>query len=122
MRIFYLLVLVVAFSMCKTKDVIPTDQRIKYVVILEEKASPKEFNEVIPFEVIESVKDDEKKANIWFVDFKASQKDNGKLRSSLLNHPKVISAMSHEDYQKMKNKKTQATKEGSMGKAGAAKQ
>ena len=108
--------------MCKSKEVIPGDQLTKYVVILEEKASPKVFKETVPFEVVESSKDDEKKANIWFVDFKASKKDGAKLRTALLNHPKVISAMSFEDYQKRKNKKTFEKKEGSMGKPGAARQ
>ena len=122
MRNVFFLLLITTFCMCKSKDVIPADQLTKYVVILEEKASPKVLKEVIPFDVVEANKEDEKKANIWYIDFKASKKDEGKLRTALLNHPRVLSAMSYEEYQKMKNKKTYEKTEGSMGKAGAERQ
>jgi len=109
------------FFSCKTKDVIQSDQLLKFVIILEQSSSPKDLKQDIPFELI-AFKGLDEKLNQWAVDFEGSQKDVNKLRASLLSHPIVISVFTMAQYEKLKLKNTKKDDGSAFGKGGVSKQ
>lgn len=121
MRYLLLLSFVLCFSMCKTKDVIPQDKLLKYVVVLNKGVSPKVLKKGNAFDLVNYDKLD-KEINRWSMDFNESAKNAKKLATSLLNHPEVVSVMSWSQYEKKKMEKEKKSSDGKLGKAGAAKQ
>lgn len=121
MRVFFVLLFISLFVSCKTKEVLPQDQMIKYVVILKEASNPSVLKKGIPNDILD-YRNLDKKLNQWVVDFKALPTENEKLGASLLNHPKVISVFTWAQFEKLKQKNENKAVDGAFGKGGAAKQ
>jgi hypothetical protein len=120
MRIIIVFLLSILFFSCKTKDVIQSDQLLKFIVILEQPAHPKVLKKDISFDLIAFTGIDVS-LNQWAVDFKGMPKDANKLRASLLSHPKVISVFTLAQYEKIKLKNSKKGKDGAFGKKGNSK-
>ena len=121
MRIVLTLLVSSLFFCCKSKQVILPDHLIKYVVVLEPSANPKNLKKDISFDLISYEKVD-KELNHWAVDFKGLPKDSNKLKASLLNHPKVLTVFTMDQYEKFKLKTAKKDREGTYGGKDARKQ
>lgn len=110
----------VLLIMCKTKEVIPEGQLINFVLTLEKEASPKEIKGDISFEM-EKFQQVNENLNQWSVHYKAHLNKENKLKSELLNHPKVLGVLTLDQFNKMNSKKNHS-RSGSMGKKRATKQ
>jgi len=107
--------------MCKSKDVLPTDQLLNFVVILEGESTPKVLKKDISFELIDFKKAN-KTLNQWTLNFKSGLKNEKKLKAELLNHPKVVSVYTQDQFEKINLKNNKKAKVGPIGKRRATKQ
>lgn len=107
--------------MCKSKSVISTDQLLEYVVILEKNATPKLLKDEISFDLINFKRNDEE-LNQWALDFNEDLKKAQKIKTALLNHPKVVSVFTKAQFDEIRLKKGKKTSEGSLGRERNAKQ
>jgi len=106
--------------MCKSKDVIPNDQLLDYVVILEKEATPKALKKDIKYDLSAFNKTD-KEANQWALSYNTDVKNEKKLKSQLLNHPKVVSVFTKAQFEKLMLEKGRR-KAGDYGSRKATKQ
>lgn len=107
--------------MCKTKDVVPTQQLTQFVVILQDDFTPKAIQKDIPFEMVDFKKIN-KTLNQWRVNFNIEEKDQTSLKRALLNHPKVINVFTPEQMEIINLKNSKKAKVGSLGEKQATKQ
>ena len=107
--------------MCKSKDALPTEQALNFVVILEGELSPKVLKKDISFELI-SYKKSNKTLNQWTLSYKADLKKEQRLKAELLNHPKVISVFTQDQFEKLNLKNGKKAKVGPIGNRNATKQ
>jgi len=107
--------------MCKSKNVIPADDLLKYVVILEEDATPKVIKEDISFNLASFNKGD-KLLNQWTLEYDEGVGKEQKIKAALLNHPKVVSVFTKEQLETMLLKRGKKSGIGSLGKDKDSKQ
>lgn len=98
--------------MCKSKDVLPTDQLLDFVVILEKETTPKVLKKEISYDLVDFKKAD-KEINQWALNYKTDPINEKKLKSELLNHPKVVSVFTKAQFEELMRKKAKAGDYGS---------
>lgn len=121
MRIIVFLLLSCSLLMCKSKEVIPTEQLLNFVVILEGESSPKTLKKDISFELVDYKKAN-KTLNQWSLQYKGEAKSEKKLKAELLNHPNVVSVFTQDQFEKINLKSSKKAKVGPIGKRKATKQ
>ena len=121
MRIIAFLFLSCSLLMCKSKDVLPTEQLSSFVVVLEGETSPKVLKKDISYELVDFKKAN-KTLNQWSLKFNVSLKEQKKLKAQLLNHPKVVSVFTQDQFDKINLKNGKKSKVGPIGKKNATKQ
>ena len=107
--------------MCKSKDAIPADGLLEYVVILEKGATPKGIKKDIAFNLSNFNKED-KVRNQWLLEYKEGTGKEKKIKAALLNHPEVVSVYTKEQFELILLKKGKKSMEGSQGRDKEAKQ
>lgn len=119
--------IVVAFFMlalmfsCKSKSTIVAGETLEYIVILKKGTKPNVLKGAIQFKVL-SFNDMETKLNQWKVAFQGQPADSKKLKSSLLNHPDVISVFTLAEFDTVRSKKGKKSVQSIQGKGGVSKQ
>lgn len=121
MRILAFVLLSSTFLMCKSKNAIPSDQLISYIVILEKGASPKHLKKDISYK-LENHEQQDKMLNQWMLAYNGDPIEENSLRAELLNHPKVISVFTKEYFEKLKLKDNSKIKSGISNKRGNERQ
>ena len=106
--------------MCKSKDVIPSDQLLDFIDILEKEATPKALKKDISYDLVDFKKAD-KAINQWALNYKTDPVNEKKLKLELLNHPKVVSVFTKAHFDELMRKKSK-TGTGDYGSRKATKQ
>ena len=105
---------------CKSTSVVSADQTLDYAVVFEKNATPQVLKKAVACEVIDYLVLDEK-LNQWHVSFKGQTPEDKKLKTSLLNHPKVISVLTMAEYKIYQRKKGNKSTQAPHGKGGVSK-
>ena len=121
MRLITFLFLHLTFTMCKTKDAIPAEDLLNYVVIFQRDETPKSLEEGMSNELVDFSKV-EGNTNLWFLGFRGATNDASKIKTELLNHPAVLSAFTKEQYSKLDSSRGPNASQGSSKRKKAAKQ
>ena len=121
MRILAFLILICTLIMCKSKDVLPSSEQLNYIVILEGQSTAKALKNGISFDMLDYDKTKDT-INQWAIVFRGNLKNSSKLMAELLNHPKVVSVFTKEQFEKLKSKNEQKSKEGMNGRNKVSKQ
>lgn len=109
MRILLFVLLVSSLTMCKSKDKIPTGERINYVVLLKEGVTIKALKKDIDHEIIDA-KRSSRSQNQWTIDFKNDGKKSQHIKRDLLNLDSVISVLTPNEIGNMNSKNSKKAK------------
>lgn len=121
MRVLLFVVLSTMLVMCKSKEVIPAEELVGFVVLIKEGSDPGDVKEDISYDLASSerVEDD---TNQWSMQFRTGAENNNKVKTQLLNHPLVMSVFTAEQFAIMKRKRGARSQNGSIDGRRATKQ
>ena len=120
-RLLMFVLLSCGFIMCKSKSIVPAEQLLSYIVVMESDASPKELKSSISFNQL-NYEESDKSSNQWLVNYAEDTSKEKRIKAELLNHPKVLSVFTVDEYAKYKDKENRRSKSGSIREKTATKQ
>lgn len=93
MRIFYFLMICTCLAMCKSNKVLPTEESITYVVILEDNSTPKNLMSMIKHTIVDSEQYQDNDGQ-WLLMFKNEGEKSSRIKADLLNKDIVFGVYS----------------------------
>ncbi len=109
MRILLFVLLVSAFTMCKSKDKILAVESINYIVLLKKGTTIKMLIKAIDHEIVDA-KLSSKSQNQWTINFENEGKKSKNIKRDLLNLDSVISVLTPSELGNMNSKNNKKAK------------
>lgn len=103
MRISILILICCSLIMCKSKDAIPAEEPISYVVVLDKSSSPNKLRSKIKHDIVESSQYMDFEGQ-WLILFKNEGDKSKKIKADLLNQDIVFGVYTKEQIDEINSK------------------